>query len=191
MPDDVRVEPFTILIDNREQMPWTFSGITEPRKPTKRNPIPRTQVLVRTLQATLKTGDYTIQGCEDVLAIERKSTADLIGTLTAGRERFENELERMRQIKHAFVIVEGALGDLLLNMPDHTTVSPQTIQMSVVSLCVRFPGVQWFFCDEAKSRSNGTEIGARFHAERTAFRIMQTFWKYKTTGKYPVGAALD
>ena len=63
-----------IAIDTREQLPYVFDCETELK--------------------TLKTGDYSLVGGEHLISIERKSADDLVGSLTAGRERFEKELHR-------------------------------------------------------------------------------------------------
>lgn len=44
---------FTIIVDTREQQPWTFDNYT-------------------TASKKLDTGDYSIDGLQHVLAIERK-----------------------------------------------------------------------------------------------------------------------
>lgn len=57
--------------------------------------------------ATLKTGDYTIEGYEEIVCIERKkSAAELATNLGKHRERFENELERMRSFKYRYIVCE-------------------------------------------------------------------------------------
>ena len=57
--------------------------------------------------ATLKTGDYTIEGYEDVLSVERKkSPSELATNLGKYRERFENELERMRDFEYKYIVCE-------------------------------------------------------------------------------------
>lgn len=46
-------DPFTIIIDTREQIPWEFG-------------------YHNTAKMKLDTGDYSIQGYEDIIAIEQK-----------------------------------------------------------------------------------------------------------------------
>ncbi len=69
----------TIIIDTREQTPFTFAG------PAR--------------VAGLKTADYTIEGYEDIVGLERKSLDDLIACLSSQRERFERELLRARDFQ--------------------------------------------------------------------------------------------
>jgi ERCC4-type nuclease len=75
----------------------------------------------------LPTGDYTIEGFADLVTFERKTLADLIGTLfgrsrdsngnaRAEQDRFRRELERMRQMSrrggYARIIVEASIVDV-------------------------------------------------------------------------------
>jgi ERCC4-type nuclease len=72
-----------ILIDTREQEPYTFTGYE-----------------AATETATLPRGDYSLPGFQDRAAIERKSLNDLIGCLMGkDRERFERELARGRHYR--------------------------------------------------------------------------------------------
>jgi ERCC4-type nuclease len=79
-----------IIQDTREQSPFNFSFYG-------------CDVAI----ATLKTGDYTIEGYEHIVCIERKKSASELATnLGKYRERFENELERMREFKHRYIVCE-------------------------------------------------------------------------------------
>ena len=62
----MNLEHPVIIIDNREQMPLTFEHF-----PSR--------------CGTLQSGDYSLAGHEGRFTVERKSVADLIGSLTAGR----------------------------------------------------------------------------------------------------------
>jgi len=42
----------------------------------------------------LTTGDYSIEGCEHLVSVERKSHGDLCGSLGGGRDRLEREFQR-------------------------------------------------------------------------------------------------
>ena len=56
---------------------------------------------------TLQTGDYTMRGYEHRVSIERKSMADLFGTVGKGHRRFKNELERGMAMDYFGIYVEG------------------------------------------------------------------------------------
>ena len=59
-----------ILIDTREQAPFTFQGYDVDPEP-----------------ATLPVGDYSLVGFEDRAAVERKSLDDLVGCLMGSNGR--------------------------------------------------------------------------------------------------------
>lgn len=88
---------FTLIEDTREQTPLDFS---------------RFEPFVRIERGTLESGDYSIRGHEGEFAIERKSLADLIGTITQGHERFERELQRLENFRYAAVVIEASEIDL-------------------------------------------------------------------------------
>lgn len=90
--------PFVILIDSREQWPWTFAGD------------------IATERRGLRAGDYSVVGYEGELAIERKSLDDLLATLSWGRERFDREIEKLAKMRRACIIVEAAIDDVLVGL---------------------------------------------------------------------------
>jgi len=79
-----------IIIDTREQLPFKFGGKVE---------------IVR---KGLPTGDYSIVGLEEHVAIERKSLNDLVNCCATGRERFMNEVLRLRGYPTRAIICEGS-----------------------------------------------------------------------------------
>ena len=79
-----------VLCDTREQCP---------------PPLPEGHAYER---ATLREGDYSTPALVNLVRIERKSAANLVGTLTAGRERFEREAERLRAFPFRCVVVEAS-----------------------------------------------------------------------------------
>jgi ERCC4-type nuclease len=88
----------TVLIDTREQAPLSFKAFPN--------------WIAGERQTTLKTGDYSIDGMQNILTLERKSLADLIGTLMHGRQRFFAECERMLAFRHRAIVVEASLEDI-------------------------------------------------------------------------------
>jgi ERCC4-type nuclease len=83
----------TILIDSREQDPLPFTY------PTSTTGLP--------------TGDYSAVGLEHDLCVERKSIGDLVGSLTAERDRFMREIQRMRSYQFRRLVIIGCEADIL------------------------------------------------------------------------------
>lgn len=135
---------FRIIVDTREQAPWRFTGIDG---------------LVVPLQTSrsLATGDYSIDGLEHLVTVERKSVGDFLGSITAERTRFEREMERAKLLDYAAVVVEGGWRDF-----DERKLA--TAQGTAIAWSMDY-GVHFFFAD------------SRRHAEVIAFRILQRFWK--------------
>jgi len=94
----------SVIVDTKEKQPWTFDNDTQN---------------ISTKSHKLKTGDYSIEGLEEVLCIERKkSVAEFAQNIT--QARFENELIRMEQYKYRFIILEFDLrhiDDFPANLP--------------------------------------------------------------------------
>lgn len=107
----------TILIDSREQLPLRFRNL-------------------RSEKATLPTGDYSVRvgdvDLRDTVCIERKSIADLIGSLGAGRERFEREMERLARIRWRFLVIEGEIREIAAGTR-FSTLTPKQIISPLLS----------------------------------------------------------
>jgi len=117
-----------ILIDSREQAPYAFQryeGVT-----------------VET--ATLQTGDYSLAGLQDRIALERKSIDDLTVTLTKGRERFERECERGRGFDYFGLIIEASLEDVR-GHKYQSQMTPQSLLQSLAAFSVRY-GLHVHWC---------------------------------------------
>lgn len=92
-----------ILIDSREQKPWKFRDY-------------------KCHRCTLETGDYamasepnskyTDEQLNHLLCIDRKgSVSELFQNVT--QVRFKKEIERMKRFKHAYLIFEFTLEDVM------------------------------------------------------------------------------
>jgi ERCC4-type nuclease len=85
-------DPFIIIVDTREQIPWEF-GFHD------------------TAKKKLDTGDYTIEGFENILAIERKKSVSEIAT-NLSENRFTDVLNRLSKIKHPYMVFEFSLDEV-------------------------------------------------------------------------------
>lgn len=95
------IQGMTIIVDTREVNPWRF----DPKfAPADKGKYYNNVTIVR---GKLPTGDYSLSGYEDKIAIERKgSLTELVGNLTGERERFEKELVRSLSFSHFYVVIE-------------------------------------------------------------------------------------
>jgi len=115
----------TILIDTREQDPWKFSP------------------MVQTERVTLSDGDYSIKGYSDQIRIERKSLADLCGTITAGRERFKSECARLQNYFRSWLLIEATIEDVEAECY-RSRVKGSSVLGTVLSVCCQYKVVPWF-----------------------------------------------
>lgn len=159
VPNAVAVAPFTVVIDTREQLPWTFSDIRADASQGTGN------LVVPAVVSCLPAGDYSIHGYGARVAIERKSKADLFGTVGQGRDRFIRELERLNGYECAEVIVECEISEILTDPPRRTELSPKTITRSVIAWKRRYRNIHWNF------------LPGRPAAESWAYRVLERFWK--------------
>lgn len=107
-----------IIIDNREQTPLTFQHF-----PSRRG--------------TLQSGDYSLSRFENRFTVERKSIGDLIGSLTAGRDRFERECHRLRGYDFARLLIVGHPDQLPFHLSRRKTTS-KAIMGSLGTFEVRY-----------------------------------------------------
>lgn len=127
-----------ILIDSREQLPFAFSGSHFED--------------VTTESGSLSTGDYSIAGLTDLVAVERKSLDDLAQCLGRERDRFERELVRARGLDAFAVVVEGSFEDLAHGRY-RSKLNPHSACQSVLSFSARL-GVPFLFA--------GSRAGAEY-----------------------------
>lgn len=131
-------EGFRIVVDTREKLPLPLpAGIVE--------------------RGTLRTGDYSLAGYENAFAVERKSLADLVRSLTQERARFERELERLAAIPFRRVLVEEPYRCLLVERFAFSQASPVAMRGSVEAYEVRY-GIPFAFAEtraEAAARLTG------------------------------------
>lgn len=129
-----------IIIDTREppHTAWVFSDA------------------VTTERAMLDAGDYSVRGLTANVAIERKSLDDLVGSITAGRERFMACCDRLSRLDFAAVVVEASVEDVLAKLYRSRT-KPQSVIGTMIAIHADY-GVPTIW---AGSRRNAANICER------------------------------
>jgi ERCC4-type nuclease len=113
-----------ILVDTREQRPWTFSGH-------------------ETERVKLEVGDYSIRdadgrswapGNDNAIMVERKSIHDLVGSLGHGRGRFKRMWERASDlgVQRTHLIIEASFADIVKGNY-RSKMNPKSVMQSIVS----------------------------------------------------------
>jgi len=127
--------PLIFITDTREQKEYSF-------------PIPA-------LRRKLNAGDYSVQGLEERVAVERKSLPDFVRTVIRDRDRFHEELRKLAQYEFACVVVEATLQDVLEGKyPGYA--HPNAVLGAAVSISVDW-GIPVFFCGDRQSSCRLTE----------------------------------
>jgi len=132
---------FKVIIDTREQQPWHFERtIAEHKK--------------------LDTGDYSVEGYEHLLCIERKkSVSEIANNIT--ESRFKDVIERMNSYKYSFLMLEFSLNDIYRypvgsNVPKHMwsklKISPGFIIKNLLELQLK-NNIKILFCDNPTNAS--------------------------------------
>jgi ERCC4-type nuclease len=84
---------FIILADTREQQPYSFPCATN--------------------RKALAAGDYSVEGLEERVAVERKSLSDFVHTVIHDHARFGREMLLLSTYDAACVVVEADLDAVL------------------------------------------------------------------------------
>ncbi len=133
---------FRIIIDTREQEAWTFDCPTIRRK--------------------LDAGDYSVDGLESAVAVERKSLKDFVSTVIHDFARFAAELEKLSSLEAACVVVEADLDDVLrgLAADECRGASPESVMGAAVHVSLRY-GVPVFWCGSRQAARAFTDAFLR------------------------------
>lgn len=128
-----------ILVDTREQTPFFQEGLYIGDK----------YITPNAERATLKTGDYSLVGLANIVAIERKSRADFWQSITRERERFEREIQRLAEYQYKAVVVEGDFTSCIDAPLYWRKISPLSVSATVASWNVKY-GVPFYFLRNRK-----------------------------------------
>lgn len=142
-----KAPPYVIAVDTREQDPFPLTGFAFMRK-------------------TLRTGDYSIIGFDDRVTVERKSVADLWGSMSTGRARFERCVKRMAELDRAAIVIEGSLTQAATQPSRIQRVLPASVIGGLISWSCQF-ALPVFFCD------------TREQAERVTVRFLDAYFRHR------------
>ena len=115
------VDDFCIVIDTREVRPYRFQDV----------PV---------LFQTLATGDYSIKGWTDKIAIERKTHGDVLSSLCGHRrDQFMAEMERLSKFKTKCLMIEATMDALFRGThPFQKKMRPEAVIGSLVKILVDY-----------------------------------------------------
>lgn len=153
--------PGLVIIDTREQAPFAFADLNAGSRQQYR------PLIIPTTCRALPAGDYSLDGHENEIAIERKSLNDLYGTLGQHRGRFQRELvilDAIGQRGFAAVVIESDWSTIIEAPPRRSQLHPKSVFGSVIAWQQQYPRIHWWATPD------------RVFAERVTFRILERFW---------------
>lgn len=177
--------PFSVAVDSNESAPFHFTGIQADADKGNRNwivPIVRkplylmgrreVQVQGTNITATHGFADYSIDGMESDIQVERKSLSDLYSTLGQRRFEFQAEVQLLNDDCHyAAVVIEADWSKILLEPPPNAQMPPKVVSRTILSWSIRYPRVHWFCCMN------------RRHAELVTFQLLMRYWELREESK--------
>jgi DNA excision repair protein ERCC-4 len=135
-----------VIVDTREQRPWPFAP-----------------ELFAVKSAAAFAGDYILDVPHPVIAIERKSLGDFVGTVVHDWIRFRKELYRLAHYDAAVIAVECDLADIWEHRYESDAI-PESI-IGRANSCLVDHGVPVVFWGDSA------------HAARMAARLLTLAWK--------------
>jgi ERCC4-type nuclease len=109
-------DPPVVLIDDREKRPL---------------PLPNSRV-----QRLEGCGDYSLEGFEDVVRVERKSLGDLYMCVGSERERFKRSLAKLAKLPYRAIVIEASFADILAGF-QYSDVHPHQAVGSIIAWSTR------------------------------------------------------
>ena len=156
---------FTVIRDTREQEGYYFTeyGACEGM-----------------IDQKLDTGDYSIQGMEDKICIERKGCVEELAiNLGQKKHTFLKEIDRMKEFPHKFIILEFNLCDLI-DFPENSRI-PEKSKASV-----KITGKYMLKCLMEFQIYNNVHVvfcGNKYNAFLTVSSILKRINEMYTTGR--------
>jgi ERCC4-type nuclease len=138
-----------VVVDTREQEPYSF----DPER-------------IEVVRHALPAGDYSLQGMEHLVAVERKSLDDFVQTVIRSRERFKKELLALQTCASACVVVEASFQDVISGRYS-SGAHPNSVIGSALSIIVDY-NIPVFFCSNRQAaRLFVEEYLVKFHRKVT------------------------
>jgi ERCC4-type nuclease len=139
------------VVDTREQWPFPF----------------RPEVGA-TVRKKLDAGDYSLEGFEAAVAVERKNPDDFVSSAINEASRFWAELRRLATYERAAVVVECGLADITARRY-RGGVAPDAVLGAAAAIWLDL-GIPVFFA------------GDRIHARLLTETFLLRFWRNKARG---------
>lgn len=121
-----------VIVDTREKEGYSF----DPER-------------FETIHGALQAGDYSLEGHEESVAVERKTLDDFVSTVIRSRERFTRELEKLERYEVSCIVIEADLSDILAERY-RAGAHPNSVLGSALSIILDH-GVPIYFCSNRQA----------------------------------------
>jgi ERCC4-type nuclease len=162
---DWKIPKPVVLIDTREQAPFQLHAR-------------HSNWIVGETRATLKSGDYSVDGMQGLLALERKSLVDAIQSTMASRERFISSCARLMEFQWKAILIEATYEDMKTPYSDFedifTEAHPNAVLGTLDAIEAKF-GIPVIYTSRDRALS----------AEKAASWLSKhfTYWWLEQTGR--------
>lgn len=134
-----------VVVDTREQQPYSFDPAH-----------------VTCVRRALPAGDYSLEGYEMAVAIERKSLEDFVASAITNQARFARELRALSEYDLRCIVVEASLEDILARRY-RSGAHPNSVVGATLAMFVDY-GVPVLFCGDRQIACRVVEgILRRYH----------------------------
>ena len=140
-----------VVIDSAEHMGYTFERFTN--------------WLAGSVRKRLKTGDYTILGMEEELAVERKTIPDLVKSIIQEGSDFIQKCERLSVFKKKCIVIEGSLTSLKVPYED-SQAHPNAVFGSLLAAQERWDIPVYFLDNFLLAEEFVASMLSKYHAYR-------------------------
>ena len=147
----IRVPKPVVVIDSQEHMGYKFERFTN--------------WFSGTIRKRLPVGDYTLQGMEEELAIERKTLPDLVNSIIQDRKDFIEKCEKLSTFRKKCLVIEGSLSSIKTPYED-SQAHPNAVLGSLLAAQERWDIPVFFLDDFILAEEFVASVLSKYHAYR-------------------------
>jgi ERCC4-type nuclease len=117
----------------------------------------------------LDAGDYTIEGLEDIIMIERKgNVGELFMNLGVGAKNFWKKMDKLSKVKYPFLILEMSVSDIYYGSK-YSNVSPNYVISCLMGIMMRM-------------KINVIFLGSSKNNDRFAYTLLRKAYEREVMG---------
>lgn len=147
----IRIPKPFVIIDSQEHRGYTFERFTN--------------WFSGTLRRRLPVGDYTLQGMEEEVIVERKTISDLVRSIIQERGDFIKKCEKLSAFKKRCLVIEGTLSAVKTPYEDSCT-HPNAVLGSLLAAQERWNLPVYFLDNFLLAEEFVASMLSKYHAYR-------------------------